>query len=86
MLINHCCPISALSTIFSGVRSRSRKTGTLLFLDLLQTSSAAVLAASTNIRAQVDYVVGTVHYQTYRRTSVLRPSVTLLLLLPRDIV
>jgi len=69
LLINHCCPISTLSTIFSGIRSRSRNTGTRLFLNLLQTSSAAVLAASTNIRAQVDFVVGTIHYQTYRRTS-----------------
>jgi len=70
---------------------RSRKTITFRFLNLLQTSSAAIVAASVtvfaasaNAEAQVDYVVGTVQYQTHRRSSVLKPSVTLLLLLLRD--
>jgi hypothetical protein len=70
---------------------RSRKTTLFRFLNLLQTSSAAIVAASVtvfaasaNAEAQVDYVVGTVQYQTHRRSSVLKPSVTLLLLLLRD--
>jgi len=60
---------------------RSRTTRTDQFLNLFQTSSAAIVAASVtlNVEAQVDYVVG-----TYHRSSVLRPSVTLLLLLLRD--
>ena len=58
---------------------RSRTTRTDQFLNLFQTSSAAIVAASVtlfvNVEAQVDYVVGTVQYQSHRRSSVLRPSV-----------
>jgi hypothetical protein len=73
--------------IFSGVRSEAEQREQIS-LNLFQTSSAAIVAASVtlfvNVEAQVDYVVGTVQYQTHRRSSVLRPSVTLLLLLLRD--
>lgn len=77
-LTNHCFPISTSSMIFSGVRSEAEQREQISLI-LFQTSSAVIVAASVtlfvNVEAQVDYVVGTVQYQTHRRSSVLRPSV-----------
>ena len=77
-LTNHCFLISTSSMIFSGVRSEAEQREQISLI-LFQTSSAVIVAASVtllvNVEAQVDYVVGTVQYQTHRRSSVLRPSV-----------